>query len=622
MDVALLLEAERRGILPADKVALLAEARRRGLVPGGEKTPNSTPPPAAPAAPGKLGFVDDFIGGAKATLKGAVKGATGITGMLADVPFQIANMAGADLELPSQAQSALLDRYVGETPSHRGVENLAAAGTGAMLPVGMAQRAAGPLAEALAANPGAQLAGALGGEGARQGAEEMGAGALGQTAASLLGGVAGTMAPQAVGDLGLGLTNKAYRAFVEPRLASGREAIKGRTYLDAAGDRAYSVAQALRDYEPTVPGSMAPAGEAAAGAGSAEFAALQDSAERVLPSEYVARGKERDAARLAQVRSVGRDEDALAEAIRARKAATVPLYAASDAQVIPVTPDVEETLGRIPTSVTGRAQELAKTRGEDFALDAPEQTGRNLSYLQKALRARAKDPTTGLSSHEQAALSDLDTALGGHLGDKYQVAEDTYREMSEPVNQMRIGQFLERKLTSALNEEAPQRAEGYAQALRDAPKSVKSKVGGPRLNSIVEKLTPDQVKAVESVRDDLANMAEYRRLANAGRATGNRADDAYTRSVDQTGKMHAPNLLNRTAMLINWVTKRLEANMDAKLAEEIAREMLDPKAAGDAMAKALRNRKVRAPASVRYSGSLSGSARGAAAGALPNIERE
>mgnify|MGYP001810911218 CR=1 FL=1 len=34
MNLDLLLEAERRGILPADKAQLLAEARRRGLVPG------------------------------------------------------------------------------------------------------------------------------------------------------------------------------------------------------------------------------------------------------------------------------------------------------------------------------------------------------------------------------------------------------------------------------------------------------------------------------------------------------------------------------------------------------------------------------------------------------------
>jgi hypothetical protein len=39
----LMVEAERRGILPPDKVALLAEARRRGLVNGGPKTHDGLP---------------------------------------------------------------------------------------------------------------------------------------------------------------------------------------------------------------------------------------------------------------------------------------------------------------------------------------------------------------------------------------------------------------------------------------------------------------------------------------------------------------------------------------------------------------------------------------------------
>lgn len=36
-DFSLLLEAEKRGILPAEKVSILAEARKRGLVPGGQQ---------------------------------------------------------------------------------------------------------------------------------------------------------------------------------------------------------------------------------------------------------------------------------------------------------------------------------------------------------------------------------------------------------------------------------------------------------------------------------------------------------------------------------------------------------------------------------------------------------
>jgi hypothetical protein len=49
MDFELLLEAERRGILPPDKVELLTEARRRGLVPSVPSA--AAPAPAAPATP-------------------------------------------------------------------------------------------------------------------------------------------------------------------------------------------------------------------------------------------------------------------------------------------------------------------------------------------------------------------------------------------------------------------------------------------------------------------------------------------------------------------------------------------------------------------------------------------
>lgn len=46
MNIELLLEAERRGILPPDKAALLGEARRRGLVPeAGGQTPQAAPAP-------------------------------------------------------------------------------------------------------------------------------------------------------------------------------------------------------------------------------------------------------------------------------------------------------------------------------------------------------------------------------------------------------------------------------------------------------------------------------------------------------------------------------------------------------------------------------------------------
>lgn len=54
MDFELILEAERRGILPPDKAGLLAEARRRGLVPAQPEAQPTTPPGQIPGAPASL----------------------------------------------------------------------------------------------------------------------------------------------------------------------------------------------------------------------------------------------------------------------------------------------------------------------------------------------------------------------------------------------------------------------------------------------------------------------------------------------------------------------------------------------------------------------------------------
>ena len=51
MDIELLLEAERRGILPPDKAELLQEARKRGLVPAATSAQPSTQQAQAPSAP-------------------------------------------------------------------------------------------------------------------------------------------------------------------------------------------------------------------------------------------------------------------------------------------------------------------------------------------------------------------------------------------------------------------------------------------------------------------------------------------------------------------------------------------------------------------------------------------
>lgn len=54
----LLLEAERRGILPDEKKPLLNEARSRGLIPGASDAPRVVPPPNEPGLEERIPFTD------------------------------------------------------------------------------------------------------------------------------------------------------------------------------------------------------------------------------------------------------------------------------------------------------------------------------------------------------------------------------------------------------------------------------------------------------------------------------------------------------------------------------------------------------------------------------------
>jgi len=83
MDFELLLEAERRGILPPEQAGLLQEARRRGLVPQAQQAVQVSPeryvaPPAiSPAQAGPVPSVGDRVVGAGETALSLLTGAVG-----------------------------------------------------------------------------------------------------------------------------------------------------------------------------------------------------------------------------------------------------------------------------------------------------------------------------------------------------------------------------------------------------------------------------------------------------------------------------------------------------------------------------------------------------------------
>lgn len=376
-----------------------------------------------------------------------------------------------------------------------------------------------------------------------------------------------------------------YNAFIEPWVAPA--AIKGRAFLEAAGDKADEIMALLKQDRQIVPGSAPTAGEAAVPAGRAEFAALQRSASKVSPSAALARADEQNTARLGAVRTVGKDLPTLAAAETERTAAASPLYKAAREGTTPV--DTSNVLEKVDGL-------LAKNPGNRELVTELNNVRKGLVDAEGNVRSDPQEVASVLDGLKTAIADEKNKFIRGQLTNikdrlarsipGYEQAQTVFREKSAPINQMQVGQYLEQKLTPALSEEAPQRAASFAGALRDAPGTIKRATGAPRFDTLSEALTPEQLRVVNAVRDDLARSARFETMATKGAGAGPNAVDLATASMERELGGRLPNILHRGAMIANSIVYRLEGKINKKLASEIAAEMLNPPGVAESMRQA------------------------------------
>ena len=393
------------------------------------------------------------------------------------------------------------------------------------------------------------------------------------------------------------------RVVTQPLAVAGRAGVnaleraaiggKANVLLEAAEGRAPEIINALRQPE-IVPGATPTAGEAAADVGATRFAALQESAEKILPSEYMARRQAQDAARAASLRQVGGTEAQLTAARNARAAEARLLYGQAGAK--PVVEDATlQSLQARPSvkQAFERAKTLAAEEGASFG-SGGNYTAADMHYVKLALDDLIQNPATyGIGKVEASKIAstrkDFINWLEGQVPE-YGTARSTFQARSKPINQMEVGQFLESKLTSALQGEQKLRPAAFAGAVEAAPQTIqRAAVGAPRYEKLSDVLTPDQVKIVEDIRRDLARQAKYREQARAARPAGPSAERAGTELlVEAAGGAQLPTLLNRVTTVANAILKRLAGKIDRKLAIEIATDMLQPETAALALEAAQR----------------------------------
>ena len=393
---------------------------------------------------------------------------------------------------------------------------------------------------------------------------------------------------------------------------------KSTAYLTAAEGRGPAIVNALRGQTEIVPGSLPTAAQAAAPVGATRFSAMGESAARTTPTPFFEREQAQKAAQLAAVQTVGKTPTELKAAEAARSATARELYGISDDAMVAADKTFTSLLNRPSMDkVIARASELAAEKGVPFQIgqNRPPQTiassildaegkpmgvttipgevakypGSSLHMMKMAFDDLVKNPERfGIGANEVGAIKGTRGNFLNWVEDKapsYKVARETFAAQSKPINQMQVGQFLEGKLTPALGEESARlRATGYATALDQAPGTIKRATGQSRFDELSQVMNPDQIKVLESVRDDLARAKLAESQASAARGAGPNVNLMGTETL---GNVRAPNFINNVTTVANDILRRLQGKLDQKLAIELAAEMLDPAAAAAALEKAL-----------------------------------
>ncbi len=385
------------------------------------------------------------------------------------------------------------------------------------------------------------------------------------------------------------------RNVVDPWLPGGVERTAGRTLNEAAGTRRAAVMRGLTNPIEFVQGSRPNAGEAASKAGSAEFSGIQEIVKGRFPSEYDEIARTQAQARANAIRGVGGTRADIQVAEGAREGVAGPMYQSAGKEILPINNTQFSELMRRPSmeKAIARAQELAEEKGKSFTIgkdvfgQQKPVSVENMQFIKMALDDLVKNPERfGIGASESGAIQGTRGAFVDWLSKQspnWAAARTTYADMSKPINQMQVGQYLEQKLTSPMAEQGagiPQRAAMYAQAMRDAPGTLKRATGTPRYEELGDVLNAAQLGTVENVGRDLARSAEQTRLGGIGK------EKARLLLGDVSPSLPAAGMFSPNYSVLRAISNRLAGRVEGKSLDALAKAMQDPAEAARLMDKA------------------------------------
>jgi hypothetical protein len=367
----------------------------------------------------------------------------------------------------------------------------------------------------------------------------------------------------------------ARKSFETPEnVAAGRNALQEAV---KAGDDV-TAQQALAQGKVVAPGAQA---------------VIQKTISKTSPGVQQTKELADEAARMSTIKEITPDLDA---AVKTRKAAADPFYKKADAAIVPIDNDVAAVLARMPEGTLAAAANIAKMEGRPFIMgktsaptmqptgvldaagnpvmreipgDTAELTGESMHYIRRALSDIAYgSPAAGIGRDTQiAARSLLDDYLKVFESKvpEYGQARAIFSDLSAPVNQ---AQVLKEMASVLAKPGGGERVGPFLNVLGRGEEAMLKRAGGkgaPRYEALSEVLTPDQLKTVRAVADELAAEASIGKQISAGQELATKL------LKDELPNYRLPNIFNVIATTANKVLDTLGVKVGEKTIKELAK---------------------------------------------------
>jgi hypothetical protein len=341
---------------------------------------------------------------------------------------------------------------------------------------------------------------------------------------AVFGGVTGGLVPAAVGGY------RAARAALYDPFA-GTDRIVGGVLTRAAGTDAQQLAAQLRGGGQ---GAATPGVNLSAGARTTNqgLNAIEDAIAAQLPSGELARSAQTNRTALANaLRDIGGTPDELAQLVAQRGARANTLYGQARAEGIDLAtlePQAQANIAafqqRIPEDVLARAREIARISGVNMDNESSIQ---GMHWVKKAIDSKIGQAVRAgdneMASAYQGLQNDLIEGMA-QISSTYDLARQTFQQMSQPINQRQIGQALANRLIPATSGDIPANLNyaSLARTMQD-PNALARNATGFQGSQMARVLTPQQMATVQGVTSDASRMAEaLKRGAGTGSATARR----------------------------------------------------------------------------------------------------